>query len=204
MDISKFIAQAKHLTDKADKLTEDTVFQKTVAWFQYLGLLRHNTIKPHRHRVHLQDALRAGEAESRIYEILPAILLLLPEALVHTKADIPPDLNKVLQGIRARKRTGEFRGIPAAKYTRWLHAEVINTARRRLDFRTQPRRRGHSNILGEIIRDGRIKLAMTQKSFASTYHLSLRVIRDLEQGKMNASLKATNDILHVLGRSLRA
>jgi transcriptional regulator with XRE-family HTH domain len=47
-------------------------------------------------------------------------------------------------------------------------------------------------------------MAYTQKEFAEKFGLSLRVLRDLEQGKMNASLKTVNEILAVFGRTLSA
>ena len=81
----------------------------------------------------------------------------------------------------------------------------MDIARRRLDFRGAPRRRTASaNNFGDIIREGRLKLCLTQESFAKKYNLSLRVVRDLEQGKTTASIASLNAILSVFGRTLKA
>jgi len=180
-------------------------FVETIAWFHYLGLLRHNGIEPHRHHPRLRNVLNAGELEPRILELLPAIMTVLPEAVRYTKREIPPDLAKVLGDIRNKQPGTVFRGVPPEKYNHWLKAPAMEIARRRLDFRRAPRKRGDkAGSIGEIIRDGRIKLSLTQEAFAEKYGLSLKVIRDLEQGKLSPSLSSVMAILAALGRTLRA
>lgn len=199
----------KLATDKARLDTErakEPFFVETISWLHYLGLLRHSTIPARRYHPHLGDVLKAGELEPRIFELLPAIMILIPEALRFKKRDIPPDLAEVIRSIQNKdEETKPFRGITPQKYRHWLSAAVMDLARRRLDFRKTPRRRTDAaGSFAEIIREGRIKLSLTQKDFAKTYNVSLKALRDLEQGKTTASLGTVICILNAVGRTLRA
>lgn len=205
MDYEKIIKKAsdKALDDMA--LAQQTYYVQTVAWFQYLGLLKHSTILPHRYHPDLDDVLKAGEIEPRILELLPAVLILLPEAVRFKKRNTPKDLAAVIDDIQNRRHCKPFRGVPPEKYCHWLKAPIMDLARRRLDFRSAPRRRStSSNNFGDIIREGRLKLCLTQEAFAKNNNLSLRVVRDLEQGKTTASVASLIAILGVFGRTLRA
>lgn len=180
-------------------------FVETIAWFCYLGLLRHNSITPHRHHPHLSDVLKAAQLEPRILELLPAIMVLIPDALMFSKNDVPRDLAKVVNDIQKRRKCGPFRGIAPQKYCHWLDAPVMDIARRRLDFRSAPRKRAErKSAFSDIVRDGRMKLCLTQEAFAQKYNVSLKVLRDLEQGKTSASIGTVIAILSALGRTLRA
>lgn len=212
MDDEALIKKAREKARLDNEREQQPFFVQTIAWFHYLGLIRHNLILPHRHHPHLRDVLAAGEMEPRILELLPAIMIQLPEALRFTKRDIPPDLARVLKDIQQRAECAPFRGVPPQKYCHWLGAPIMDVARRRLDFRRAPRRaprrarqrRAESKtVLADTIREGRLKLSLTQEDFAKKYNLSLKVIRDLEQGKMTASIGAVSDILKALGRTLR-
>ena len=205
MDYEEIIRKAADKARDDIALAQKPGFIQTVAWFNYLGLLKHNKILPHRYHPDLEDVLKAGEIEPRILELLPAVLILLPEALRFRKVDLPQDLAAVIEDIQNRRECKPFRNIPAQKYCHWLHAPIIDIARRRLDFRGSPRKRSAIKTdFGGIIRDGRLKLCLTQESFAKKYNLSLRVVRDIEQGKTTASIAALSAILKVFGRTLRA
>lgn len=56
--------------------------------------------------------------------------------------------------------------------------------------------------VAEAINKGRLERALTQKQLADAYGLSLRVIRDLEQGKRTASLQSVIEVLGALDRKL--
>ena len=205
MDYEEIIRKAADKVRDDIALAQEPGFIQTVAWFHYLGLLKHNKILPHRHHPDLEDVLKAGEIEPRILELLPAVLILLPEAVQFRRTDLPEDLAAVIDDIQNRRDCKPFRNIPPQKYCHWLSAPIIDIARRRIDFRGAPRRRSASaGDFGGIIRDGRLKLCLTQESFAKKYNLSLRVVRDLEQGKTTASVAALSAILKVFGRTLRA
>ena len=205
MDYDEIIRKAADRARDDIALAQEPYFVQTIAWFHYLGILKHNTILPHRYHPDLGAVLKAGELEPRILELLPAVLILLPEAVQLRKRDIPNDLAAVIDDIQNRRECKPFRGIPPQKYCHWLKAPIMDIARRRLDFRGAPRRRAASaNNFGDIIRDGRLKLCLTQESFAKKYNLSLRVVRDLEQGKTTASIASLNAILSVFGRTLKA
>lgn len=204
MNYKEIVKQAQQKHDQEKLMKNEAFYIKTIAWFHYLGLLRHNKIKPRRTAVTLEEALKAGEFEPRILELIPAVLIALPEALRFKNSDIPKDLARVLRCIRQRQRSEDFRGIASLNYMHWLNSPAMDFAKRNLDFRHKPRRsRADSHSIGEFIRDSRINLALTQKELAKKYKLSLRVIRDLEQGKLDASLKITNEILQVFGRSIK-
>jgi DNA-binding XRE family transcriptional regulator len=205
MDYDSIINLAKENVQRDEQLAKSPFFVETIAWFHYLGLLRHNIITPVRHHPHLNDVLKAGELEPRIFELLPAVMILIPEAIQFKKQDIPLDLAQVIKAIQTRSNAVKaFRGVPAQKYCHWLHAPVMDVARRRLDYRRTPRRRneGHGSF-AEVIRSGRLRLSLTQKAFAEKYNVSLKVLRDLEQGKTTASLGTVISILTALGRTLR-
>jgi DNA-binding transcriptional regulator YiaG len=205
MEKEKLIQKAQDLDKRMKLQKERAAYIKTMAWFHYLGLLRHTTIEPHRHRVTLLEVLEAADIEPRILELLPAVLTILPDAIVYKNKDMPKDLADVMKRIRTRNEAREFRGVPARKYLHWLSAPIMDVAKRRINYRELPRHRlTRTHSIGEVIRDGRYSLALTQQQFANTYGVSLRVIRDLEQGKLDASLKAVNDILAVFGRKLSA
>jgi len=204
MDYEEIIKKAADKAKHDVALAQQPYFVQTVAWFQYLGLLKHNTILPHRYHPDLCDVLKAGEIEPRILELLPAVLILLPEAVRLRKRDVPKDLAAVIDGIQNRRQCKPFRGVPPEKYCHWLKAPIMDIARRRLDFRGAPRRRSTSSSnFGDIIREGRLKMCLTQEAFAKKNNLSLRVVRDLEQGKTTASVASLITILGVLGRTLR-
>ncbi len=128
-------------------------------------MLRHNKILPDRYPVTLDEALKAGELEPRILELIPAILIVLPKALKFTKNDIPDDLAKQIERIRKRKTNENFRGIAPHKYLHWLSAPVMDVAKRRIEFRHMPRRRAtETHMIGEVIRESRFRLSLTQKT----------------------------------------
>jgi DNA-binding XRE family transcriptional regulator len=205
MDFRELIERAKQKNQADIRRKTEPYYLKTIAWFQYLGLLRHNRIPAQRFTVTLKEALKAGELEPRILELIPAILIVLPKALKFKAGELPKDLAILVERIRKRQADEDFRGIPARNYLHWLRAPVLDIAKRRLDFHRIPRRRStETHSIGEIIREGRQRLSLTQKELAKKYGLSLRVIRDLEQGKLDASLKATNEILRVFGRKISA
>lgn len=205
MNIEEIVKLAKQRED-ADKVKKaEPYFVKTIAWFHYLGLLRHNNIEACRHTVTLEDALKAGALEPRILELIPAMIVSIPKALKFVPEKLPADLARVVRNIRERKVGIPFRKVPARAYLHWLNAQAMEVAKRRLNFRKAPRRRvANTHDIGDIIRQGRINLALTQRQLSKKYDLSLRVIRDLEQGKLDASIKVANKILAVFGRSLNA
>lgn len=210
MKIDEIIQKAEQLAAKDLLRMQTPAFVKTIGWLHYLGLLRHNKIHPQRatglNALTLKDALEAAELEPRVYELLPATLTVLPEAFKIQNVDVPEDLADILQCIKENRRPPDFHGIPADKFLYWLNAPVMEVARRRLDYRNMPRNRSGraTTEFAEIIRQGRMMLAKTQKQLANEYGISLRVLRDLEQGKMDASIKALNQILAIFGRRLHA
>jgi DNA-binding XRE family transcriptional regulator len=204
MDLETLKQRAKALAAQAQAEMAQPYFQDTIAWLTYLGLLRHNMIAGRRARVSVRDALRAGELEPRVLELLPALLIGLPDALSCEAGDIPEDLRRVVDAVKRREPAPDFRGIPPQAYLRWLTSNVLALAAQRLNFRSRPRaRHGHETTpLGSVISQARRERSLTQKQLAETYGLSLRVIRDLEQGKLTASIQSVIAVLAALDRKI--
>jgi DNA-binding XRE family transcriptional regulator len=209
MNIKEIVIRARAITNKNSEQMQMAPFQDTVAWLGYLGLLGHNKIQPKRCRVTLNNAVEAGALEPRIFELLPAIIAKLPQALVHTGEDIPDDLRAAVEAINFGGEVPDFRGIPGAKCAHWATAQCLDVAERKLNFRTTPRKvkgkqKGKNTSIGSIIIEGRSSMALTQRQLAENFNVSLRVIRDLEQGKTTASIKSANSILEIFGRRISA
>jgi len=203
MKPSEVRKKAQELFKKSQKKRQEDSFKNTIAWLSYLGLLRSNKIHPERKRVTLDNVLRAAEAEPRIYELLPAMLIRLKKAIVYKKNDVPDDLSQVVNAIKQRRTPPSFRGIPAETYMQWLKSNAVEIASRRLNFRSKPRKRMPvSTDIGQKIRDARLKVSLTQQDLAKRTDVSVRVIRDLEQGRLSPSLKNTLSVLHALSIEL--
>ncbi|MCX6119925.1 MAG: helix-turn-helix domain-containing protein [Proteobacteria bacterium] len=206
-NIEQIIERAKQVAQKDLEKMQQPAYLKTVAWLHYLGLLNHNQIAPKRHQVTLSEALAAGELEPRIFELLPVIMVKLPKAFTYSKSDVCEDLQHAMNSVRNRQLdSDDFRGVPSQKYLYWGDKVIFEFARRKMMGRRLPRRRfaSRTNAIADVIKNGRFLLAMTQRQLAKEYSVSLRVLRDLEQGKMDASLKVVNKILKIFGRQLRA
>jgi ribosome-binding protein aMBF1 (putative translation factor) len=203
MDIEAIKAQARLLEEKAREAREQPAFQNVLAWLTYLGLLRHNRVEKRRVEVPLHNVLQAGVLEPRILEILPAIMVCIPEALIFRDKDVPEDLRAVTKAIRERKALAPFRGVPAQAYLHWLKSALMDDAKKRLHFRSLPRNRGEASTkFSAAVRNGRMARLLTQKEMAEKFGLSLRVIRDLEQGKLTASIDNAAKVLAALDRKL--
>jgi hypothetical protein len=203
MNKEKTLEKARNYERWASLEREKRYFQKTVAWFGYLGLLRHNKIKPKRCKICLMEALEAGNLEPRIFELLPAVLLVIPEAIDLQGEKLPKDLSTIMQNIQQRKTPGDYQGIEPAKYLQWIHSPIMEFARARINYRTQPRKRHiPRSPLGKFIRAKRIGLALTQQQCVDKFGLSLRVLRDLEQGKMSISVANLEKVLKAVQAKL--
>ena len=197
--------KAKELEIKMNARRNEAYFLDVMSWLSYLGLLRNNFAKPKRVSVTLTDALRAAEVEPRIFELLPAILVRVPEAFKFKKADIPEDLDKVVKSIKKKNSDLKpYNGVSAEKYLFWVKSEAMEVARRKLFFRTAPRQRKNKPTdIGVFIRDSRMKLALTQEELAMRVDVSVRIIRDLEQGRLSASIANVNKVLGVFAARLK-
>lgn len=205
MDTGDLIKRMRILASEDERRRQQPAYLKTIAWLHYLGVLRHNKIPPARHSVRLTEALEAAELEPRIFELLPAIMIEIPAVFQFKKNEIPRDLATILKSLKNGGDVPDFRGIPEQKYRHWLTSPILDVARRRLNAKQSPRRRTvPANDIADVILEGRLRLALTQRQLAETHNVSLRIIRDLEQGKLDASLKSVNQILAIFGRRLRA
>jgi len=97
----------------------DPRYKKIIGKFVATGLLEHNKVPPYRGRISLEDVFWVGEIEPRVIELLPAVLLRRPK-LIEVQNAMPEDLRQLLIQLRKGISTGEFRGIPANLYSRWV------------------------------------------------------------------------------------
>ena len=115
MNIDDIKRRAKLLAAKDEGERRGPAYVNTMAWLCYLGLLRHNQVPPRRVEVTLDDMLQAARLEPRILELLPALLIALPDALAGvTEADLPADLAGVVEQIRRRDARDAFRNACSA------------------------------------------------------------------------------------------
>ena len=212
-DIEKIIERAKELTH----CMEDRNLTIALAWLSFIGLVRTNFVSPKKEEVTLEILLEAGKIEPRVYQLLPAIMNQLSFAIQYNEEEVPKDLNDVLRAIESGGGYKEFRGIVPKRYIQWIQSPAIEIAKRRLSPKGGPRNRDTGNrevdnremeagdtkeSISSMVRSARLDSGFTQKHLANRYGISLRALRDLEQGYDNVSLGRAMEILSVLGKRI--
>lgn len=76
-------------------------------------------LEPHHEPIRLEDALRAGEVEPRILELLPVLVLRRPKTFTDVR-QMPEDLRRVVNRLRRGAVPEPFRGVPGESVFRWL------------------------------------------------------------------------------------
>ncbi|MBP6218194.1 MAG: hypothetical protein KA436_06385 [Oligoflexales bacterium] len=118
--MSNFIDEAKKKYEKLKKNQESQRFKLIMGRMVASKLFRpHQDIKPFYGKIKIQDALWAGSIESRITEVLPALVLKRP-SLFEGLEDCPADLVKILHDIKKNQATETFRGVPPKNYLQWI------------------------------------------------------------------------------------
>jgi len=98
----------------------DPRYQRTMARFVDMGLITTNQQLPrNRAPLRIEDVLWAGEAEPRLWELLPAVLVKRP-AVFEDAEELPVDLERVVRRLRRNLVPEDFRGIPGADIYSWL------------------------------------------------------------------------------------
>ena len=111
--------QAKERQKEFDKLKKDSRYQKVIGRLVHEKLLISPNIMPRRNLITVEDALWVGNIESRVLELLTAILLKHPKLFLIIKP-LPKDLRQILQEIKKGKAKTPFRGIEPDRYESWL------------------------------------------------------------------------------------
>jgi hypothetical protein len=119
--------KAKTLVARAQlKLLELNQRRAEPAFVRVLGrfvaegwLLFNQPIEQHHEPIALADALRAGETEPRILELLPTLVLRRPATFIDIEP-MPEDLRQVVHRLRRGAIPEGFRGIPGENIFRWL------------------------------------------------------------------------------------
>lgn len=114
------------------KIRDGDAYKNAAGWLVHLGILKTNYLKPILRVAKLTEFLEAGEAEPRIFEVLPALMFHLPDA-VRIDCEIPPELQKGLDAMKNNREIGTFYKMPWRGAERWKNNPVITEyAKRRL------------------------------------------------------------------------
>ncbi|MDC0358426.1 helix-turn-helix domain-containing protein [Oligoflexia bacterium] len=194
------IERAKQREAVQCKRRAEPAYQCAMAWLGYTGLLRHNRIPACRTDISIEDLLAAAELEPRVLELLPAILTQLRDMLLYRMEDLPSNLRRVVQALLAKKEPPNLGGLEAQQYMQWLDAPAMRQALKRLHPRAKPRQR-QSEVRGvaQQISSARRERGFTQLHLSRHFQISLRALRDLEQGSVSPSLGRVIEIADTLG-----
>ena len=117
-NIKKRAAKARRAAEKA---RTDPRYARVVGRFMRENALFDPEIWPCQARPTLDECLWVGtHAEPRVLEVLPALLLRRPAAIMFEGQRVPEDLKQIMLDLKRGKATQDFRGIPAAKYAHWV------------------------------------------------------------------------------------
>ena len=118
--VTELVERAQARYAKIERQRRDARYRRVLGRFVAAGLLStsEQTI-PHRGKLRLADVLWAGEAEPRILELLPALLIKKP-SFFEDRSALPEDLTQAVRALRRGEIPPEFRGIPGADLARWL------------------------------------------------------------------------------------
>lgn len=181
--------KAKKADAKRQAALNSPIFIRAMQWLGFTGLLRHNQILPKKITANIEDMLVAAELEPRVKELLPAVLNHFSAELKADNRKLPDNLLEVINAYNANGKLPPFDEIPARKYSQWFDAPIIAHAKRKLKPRNQPRlSHKDSSNLGQMIKNERIRRGFTQLHFANEFEISLRALRDLEQGKYSVTV----------------
>jgi hypothetical protein len=120
VNLEQITLRARRKRAELLRRTRDPRYVSVIGRFVHEGLLRANhEVATNRRRVRVSDALFAGEAEPRVLELLPALIVKRP-ALFESTADLPADLATVVAALRRDRVPADFRGIGGKDVHRWL------------------------------------------------------------------------------------
>lgn len=114
------IATLKKQAQDLEKLRQSRRFRRVIGILHKQGLIYGNyEIEKHADPLPLEDFLWAGKIEPRVLALLPALVLKKPSLFLDLKK-LPPDLAKILHGVRRGQNPASFRGIPPDEYLHWI------------------------------------------------------------------------------------
>lgn len=113
---------ARRKVAELDLQTAKPRFKKILGRLVKLKLLQ-TTMEhiPNTIKMDVKDYLWAGQYESRILELIPALILKKPGMFKKFNlVDLPEDLRQVVKDIKAGVQPQSFRKVPAKKFVRWI------------------------------------------------------------------------------------
>jgi muconolactone delta-isomerase len=120
IDVPDIRARAKARARRIARRRADLRFRRVLGRYVAAGLLQTNEdVVQHRKPLRVADVLWAGEAEPRLLELLPALLVKKPGLFVDPR-DLPDDLDAAVRALRRNREPEMFRGIEGAALLKWL------------------------------------------------------------------------------------
>jgi hypothetical protein len=118
--IEDLIKRAAQQEQKLAKKRNSLRFKKVLGRLLRMKLLRTTeNIMPNSEKMDIKDLLWAAGIEPRINELIPAIAVKKPSAIVGLER-APADLKKVIKEIRSSNAKTPFRTATARDYMQWL------------------------------------------------------------------------------------
>ena len=116
----KLAERARRRLAQYRRRSRDPRFQQVMGRFTHDGLLVTNReFQPNSRALSVADVLWSGEAEPRLLELLPALIVKRPSMFVAV-LDLPSDLHDAVRSLRRDTVPRDFRGIAGADVHRWL------------------------------------------------------------------------------------
>ncbi len=118
--IEELIARAKEKNLLLEKHRKSMRYKKILGRLVAMNLLRTtDDVLLNREKMKLNDLLWAGKIEPRILELIPAIAVKKPSAIVDLE-NAPEDLKTVIKEIKAANPISKFRKVNPKDYMQWL------------------------------------------------------------------------------------
>jgi len=118
--VSDLVHDAKARYEKIAKHQRSPRFKRVVGRLIKAKLfLGRPGFQPYSGKLSIKDYVWAGSIEPRILELLPALIIKKPSLFADLE-NCPKDLKLIVKEIRSGQASGDYHGIPAKSYLRWV------------------------------------------------------------------------------------
>ena len=205
MNRREVVKQARKFHLESQEIAKRENIKNVFAWLDFVGLLKTRNANAYLAEINSDDLLEAAQVEPRVYELLPVIITKLSDYL--SINELPADLIEVLDAIKKREAYPNYHYARPVDYLQWFGSPALELARKRLSPASKPRMKTAQGLqdlsgIAGIVKQARISGGFTQQHFAKRFNVSLRVLRDIEQGSINVSFARLREILHALGKEV--
>jgi hypothetical protein len=120
VNVASITKRARRARATLRRREHDARYRSVIGRLVHEGLLRANyEVAENRAPIRIGDALWAGETESRVLELLPALIVKRP-GLFEAVDELPADLDSVVRSLRRDQVPADFRGISGKDVHGWL------------------------------------------------------------------------------------